>query len=111
MENIHDLWERVLSEMETKVSKPSFETWLKSTKATAIQNDVITVTAPNEFARDWLEDHYAGLTSDTIEHLTGSRLTPKFVIPQNDNEDDLLVEQAPKKIPQADATDDISSRT
>ncbi|MEY8752944.1 chromosomal replication initiator protein DnaA [Alkalicoccobacillus gibsonii] len=111
MENIHDLWERVLSEMETKVSKPSFETWLKSTKATAIQNDVITVTAPNEFARDWLEDHYAGLTSDTIEHLTGSRLTPKFVIPQNDNEDDLLVEQPPKKIPQADATDDISTRT
>lgn len=111
LENIHDLWERVLSEMETKVSKPSFETWLKSTKATAIQNDVITVTAPNEFARDWLEDHYAGLTSDTIEHLTGSRLTPKFVIPQNDNEDDLLVEQPPKKIPQADATDDISTRT
>ncbi|MFK3936725.1 chromosomal replication initiator protein DnaA [Alkalihalobacillus sp. NPDC078783] len=111
MENIHDLWERVLSEMETKVSKPSFETWLKSTKATTIQNDVITVTAPNEFARDWLEDHYAGLTSDTIEHLTGSRLTPKFVIPQNDNADELLVEQPPKKAPQADATDDISTRT
>ncbi|MCM2676455.1 chromosomal replication initiator protein DnaA [Alkalicoccobacillus plakortidis] len=111
MENIHDLWERVLSEMETKVSKPSFETWLKSTKANVIQNDVITVTAPNEFARDWLEDHYASLTSDTIENLTGSRLTPKFVIPQNESVDDLLVEQPPKKIPQADAADDISSRT
>ena len=111
LENIHDLWERVLSEMETKVSKPSFETWLKSTKANVIQNDVITVTAPNEFARDWLEDHYASLTSDTIENLTGSRLTPKFVIPQNESVDDLLVEQPPKKIPQADAADDISSRT
>ena len=111
MENIHDLWERVLSEMETKVSKPSFETWLKSTKANVIQNDVITVTAPNEFARDWLEDHYASLTSDTIENLTGSRLTPKFVIPQNESVDDLLVEQPPKKIPQADTADDISSRT
>ncbi|MDQ0209141.1 chromosomal replication initiator protein DnaA [Alkalicoccobacillus murimartini] len=111
MENIHDLWERVLSEMEKKVSKPSYETWLKSTKATVIQNDIITVTAPNEFARDWLEDHYASLTSDTIEELTGSRLAPKFVIPQNASADDLLVEQPPKKIPQPDAADDISSRT
>ena len=111
MENIHDLWERVLAEMEKKVSKPSFETWLKSTKATVIQNDTITVTAPNEFARDWLEDHYASLTSDTIEQLTGSRLAPKFVIPQNETVDDLLLEQPPKKMPKPDAADEISSRT
>lgn len=111
MENIHDLWERVLAEMEKKVSKPSFETWLKSTKATVIQNDVITVTAPNEFARDWLEDHYASLTSDTIEQLTGSRLEPKFVIPQNESEDDLLLEQPPKKTPKPELADEISSRT
>ncbi|PAM93022.1 chromosomal replication initiation protein DnaA, partial [Flavobacterium sp. IR1] len=52
MENIHDLWERALAEMEKKVSKPSYETWLKSTKANDIQNEVITITAPNEFARD-----------------------------------------------------------
>ncbi|WP_100374335.1 chromosomal replication initiator protein DnaA [Bacillus sp. FJAT-45037] len=96
MENIHDLWDQALAEMEKKVSKPSYETWLKSTKANDIQNDVITVTAPNEFARDWLEEHYAGLTSDTIEQLTGARLVPKFVIPQNEFEDDFLVE-APKK--------------
>ncbi|TSB47541.1 chromosomal replication initiator protein DnaA [Alkalicoccobacillus porphyridii] len=111
MENIHDLWERVLAEMEKKVSKPSFETWLKSTKATVIQNDTITVTAPNEFARDWLEDHYASLTSDTIEQLTGSRLDPKFVIPQNETVDDLLLEQPPKKMPKPEAADEISSRT
>ncbi|WP_088104609.1 chromosomal replication initiator protein DnaA [Halalkalibacter urbisdiaboli] len=97
MENIHDLWERALAEMEKKVSKPSYETWLKSTKANDIQNDVITITAPNEFARDWLEDHYAELTSDTIELLTGARLTPKFIIPQNELEDDFLLEPPPKK--------------
>lgn len=83
--------------MKKKVSKPSYETWLKATKANEIQNSTITITAPNEFARDWLEEHYAGLASDTIEKLTGTRLVPKFVIPKNKFEDDFPFESPPKK--------------
>ena len=49
------------SKMEKKISKPSFETWLKSTKAYMLQGDILTVTAPNEFARDWLEERYSHL--------------------------------------------------
>ncbi|MBP3952599.1 chromosomal replication initiator protein DnaA [Bacillus suaedae] len=97
MENIHDLWSQALAEIEKKVSKPSFETWLKATKANDIQNDTIVITAPNEFARDWLEDHYAELTTDTIEHLTGTRLKPKFVIPQHELEEDFIPDPLPKK--------------
>ncbi|GAE26199.1 chromosomal replication initiator protein DnaA [Halalkalibacter wakoensis JCM 9140] len=97
MENIHDLWEQALAEIEKKVSKPSFETWLKATKANDIQNDMIVITAPNEFARDWLEDHYADLTSDTIEQITGTRLKPKFVIPQHEMEEEFIPEPIPKK--------------
>ncbi|WP_439952427.1 DnaA N-terminal domain-containing protein, partial [Escherichia coli] len=29
MENISDLWNSALKELEKKVSKPSYETWLK----------------------------------------------------------------------------------
>ncbi len=88
LENVHDLWKLVLTEVEKKVSKPSFETWLKATKANELRNDVIVITAPNEFARDWLEDHYSDLISDTIEELTGTRLIPKFVIPNHDEKED-----------------------
>ncbi|WP_342753072.1 chromosomal replication initiator protein DnaA [Shouchella clausii] len=103
MENIDDLWNKVLEEMKKKVSKPSYETWLRATKANALQNnDTIIVTAPNEFARDWLEDHYSGLTSDIIEQLTGARLTPKFVIPQHNQEEEALPEQTPQTPPEKD---------
>lgn len=86
LENVHDLWDRVLKEVEKKVSKPSFETWLKATEANDMQSETIIVTAPNEFARDWLEDHYTDLISDTIEQITGTRLLPKFVIPNHDEQ-------------------------
>ena len=66
MENILDLWNKALQKIETKLSKPSFETWMKSTKAHSLQGDTLTITAPNEFARDWLESRYLHLIADTI---------------------------------------------
>ncbi|MDI5787650.1 DnaA N-terminal domain-containing protein [Bacillus licheniformis] len=65
------------------MSKPSFETWMKSTKAHSLQGDTLIITAPNEFARDWLESRYLHLIADTIYDLTGEELSIKFVIPQN----------------------------
>jgi chromosomal replication initiator protein len=83
LENIGDLWSRVLAEIEKKISKPSFETWLKSTKAFSLKNDTLTIIAPNEFARDWLESKYSSLIMDTVLEITGAELEIKFILPQN----------------------------
>ncbi|WP_409300544.1 DnaA N-terminal domain-containing protein [Peribacillus sp. SCS-155] len=41
------------------MSKPSFETWLKNTKVHRLQRVIFTVTAPNEFARDLLQERFS----------------------------------------------------
>ncbi|MGN1387417.1 MAG: chromosomal replication initiator protein DnaA [Bacillus sp. (in: firmicutes)] len=89
MENIDALWDEVLSQMEKKVSKPSYETWLKSTKASSLQGDTLTITAPNEFARDWLEGRYTHLISSVLYEVVGEELFVKFIIPQNQSNSDL----------------------
>lgn len=86
LENISDLWNNALANIEKKISKPSFETWLKSTKAHSLQGDTLTVTAPNEFARDWLEERYSQLIAGILYDITGEELGVKFIIPQNQNE-------------------------
>ncbi|WP_226654108.1 chromosomal replication initiator protein DnaA [Pseudalkalibacillus hwajinpoensis] len=101
MDNITDLWQQALSEIEKKLSKPSFETWLKSTSANRMEGDTIIITAPNEFARDWLESRYSSLITETLLELTGSELQAKFIIPQNQSDADLDLEQAMKKKPKA----------
>ncbi|MEK5326084.1 DnaA N-terminal domain-containing protein, partial [Aeribacillus sp. FSL M8-0254] len=101
MENIEDLWNRVLAEIKKKVSKPSFDTWLKSTKAHALQGDLLIITAPNEFARDWLESRYLHLIANTIYDLTGEEIGIKFIIPQNLTDDEFMpkspIKTSPKK--------------
>lgn len=81
MEQLSSLWEKVLSVIETKLSKPSFETWLKSTKAHSLSNDTLTIVAPNEFARDWLESRYSNIIQDTLYEIIGEKLNIKFIIP------------------------------
>ncbi|MCE4051978.1 MULTISPECIES: chromosomal replication initiator protein DnaA [Bacillaceae] len=99
MENIADLWNKALSNIEKKISKPSFDTWLKATKAHALQGDSLIITAPNEFARDWLEERYSQLISDILEEITGEELGVKFIIPQNQKEEefDLQISSKQKK--------------
>jgi chromosomal replication initiator protein len=97
LENIADLWNNTLSKVEKKISKPSFDTWLKSTTAHSLQGDTLTITAPNEFARDWLEERYSQLISGILYEITGENLAVKFVIPQNQNEEEINLPLPPKK--------------
>ncbi|MGA8942307.1 MAG: chromosomal replication initiator protein DnaA [Thermoactinomyces sp.] len=80
MIHIQELWSKTLKSIQKKISKPSFETWLKATEAIDLENDILVVCAPNDFARDWLESRYADLVRDTLKEVTGgSRLGVKFV--------------------------------
>ncbi|MBA4602859.1 chromosomal replication initiator protein DnaA [Thermoactinomyces mirandus] len=80
MIHIQELWSKTLKAIQNKISKPSYETWLKATEAIDLESDILVVCAPNDFARDWLESRYADLVRDTLKEVTGgSRLGVKFV--------------------------------
>lgn len=104
MENLADLWDRVLEKMEQKISKPSFDTWLKSTSAHKLQGDTLIIAAPNEFARDWLEERYSQLISDILYELIGESLHVKFIIPPDQTE-----EPEADPIPQKQKLEDVKS--
>lgn len=107
MENIADLWNNTLANIESKVSKPSYDTWLKATKAHSLQGDTLTITAPNEFARDWLEERYSHLISGILYEITGEELGVKFIIPQNQGEEEINLSVPPKKSKKDDDQPDL----
>lgn len=86
MENIDDLWARTLEIIKQKIANESFETWLKNTKADHLDNDTLVVSAPNEFARDWLENRYTTLISDAILEVTGAQLNTTFITPEGEKD-------------------------
>ncbi|ARU60902.1 chromosomal replication initiation protein DnaA [Tumebacillus avium] len=92
-----DLWQKTTATLETKLSKPSFETWFKSTQPVSYENNTLIVSVPNEFSRDWLESRYSAIIKETLTAITRQEVTVKFVIPQVFDES--LYENSPKPAP------------
>ena len=63
------LWRDVLDLLKDRMSRPSFETWLKSTTA-RIESDKWLIIAPNQFTRDWLESRYLSVIEEAIFSIT-----------------------------------------
>ena len=52
------LWKSVLAELELGISRASFITWFKETAIADIADGVVTISVPNGFAKNWLQDKY-----------------------------------------------------
>ncbi len=75
-----ELWQEILSIIQSKLSKPSFDTWFKATKATRMNDHSIVISAPTTFAVEWLESRYTKLVGSTLFEVVGKQLDVKFVI-------------------------------
>jgi len=90
----NDLWQKTIAILETKLSKPSFETWFKQTTPVSFDNHTLTIGVPNDFARDWLESRYQVIIKEIVTNITKNEVAVRFVIPQVPEES--LYENAPK---------------
>ncbi|WP_195574029.1 chromosomal replication initiator protein DnaA [Paenibacillus sp. 1001270B_150601_E10] len=77
---LQERWQEVLTVIQTKLSKPSFDTWFKATKAVKYTDTQILITAPTTFAVEWLESRYTKLVSSVILEMTGKQVEVKFII-------------------------------
>lgn len=91
-------WQKTLDILETELSKPSFETWLKTTKVVTRYDNTIVIAVPNEFAKDWLESRYANLIKNTLQLVTSEEINLEFILPQPDGEINFLPKNNKKHI-------------
>lgn len=105
MDNIELFWASVLTEIEQKIAKPSFEAWLKSTKAIHFEGSTIVVAVPNEFVCTWLERNYTVLIEGVLKQLTNQHMAVQFIIKE---EDDVVNLPPIKTQPPPNTTIDVS---
>lgn len=91
--NLEQLWHETLSIIEKELSKPSFETWLKSTKPISLTEDSIEIGVPNDFAKEWLETRYINLIKNTLRFVTQREMKVTFIIPTSPSTEDVIMEK------------------
>jgi chromosomal replication initiator protein len=65
----HNIWDQVLSRIETKVNRHSFYTWFKPTAFVADRDGSIRVRVPNALFRDWLTKHYSAVIDEALTEV------------------------------------------
>jgi len=97
--NLKELWQIVLGEIELTISKASFITWFKSTKIHSKKNGIITVSAPNGFTKEWLENKYNKLIFKILRDNSPDIKEIQFVIGSEKTVPNTVTKTIPKIIP------------
>src|SRR5690625_2178890 len=70
--------------MQSKISKPSYDTWLSQTSVKGLVDNILTISVPNEFTKNWLDQRYTKVIDTLLYEMTGSELNVKFEINDGD---------------------------
>lgn len=68
---LESLWNQILERLQVQLSRPSFETWIKTARAEQLENNCLIVSAPNPFARNWLQKYYVKIIADAVYEILG----------------------------------------
>jgi chromosomal replication initiator protein len=66
---LESLWNLVLERLQVQLSRPTFETWIKTASAEQLENGCLIIRTPNPFARNWLQKHYIKIIADVVEDI------------------------------------------
>jgi chromosomal replication initiator protein len=78
-----NIWDRVLTRIETKVNRHSFYTWFKPTAYISDDGACVRVRVPNGLFRDWLTKHYAAVMDEALAEVDRPGSTVSFMTDEN----------------------------
>ena len=53
-----DIWQQLLSRMETQVKPQNVKTWFKTIQLYSLTQNKLTIQVPNNFLKEWLKERY-----------------------------------------------------
>ncbi|HLU34796.1 MAG TPA: chromosomal replication initiator protein DnaA [Thermomicrobiales bacterium] len=96
--NVNQLWQTVLGDLETQISRGAFDNWFRGTKLATVDDETAIVFAPNAFSASTLQSRYATQVERALAGLIGRRVSVQFTV------DNRIPEKGPIPRPNARRT-------
>jgi chromosomal replication initiator protein len=80
------LWSQVLERLQLQLSRPTFETWIKTAIAEQLENDCLVIRTPNPFAKNWLQKYYIKTIADVVQDILGQRVEIHLTVTAGDDD-------------------------
>jgi chromosomal replication initiator protein len=95
----HEAWSRLLDRAREELPEQTFKTWLEPTEALSLDEGIIYVGAPDQFAADWNESKHADFLASLAPIALGRPMTVVFKVTEERRarpQMDLFVTTPPK---------------
>jgi hypothetical protein len=70
-----EVWQRVLDQVSGEINAPSLRVWFEGTVAVAVSPDILSIAAPNEVARDYIESRFKRTLEEALAHYLSPTAT------------------------------------
>jgi chromosomal replication initiator protein len=77
-----EIWKAVLGEMELSLSRAHFTTWFKNTNIVARDPNSVTVSVPNGFVKEWLENKFNRQILASIRKFSNEIREIRYIVGQ-----------------------------
>ncbi len=78
----NEIWNETLKLLENDVTKPTFDTWFKSTELVAYYGENIIIKVQNDFAKNYLKNNYTHIIKNHLESMLNQIVKLQFVTAQ-----------------------------
>jgi chromosomal replication initiator protein len=69
--SLETLWNQVLELLESQLSRPTYEGWIKNVVAGDLTDNRLTILTPSVFAKNWLHKYYVQNITDAVTEIIG----------------------------------------
>jgi len=67
------VWNDISGRLREALNENTFSTWFAEVEAVAITDSEFVLSVPNDFTREWIEDHFLGLIEAALAETAGER--------------------------------------
>jgi chromosomal replication initiator protein len=74
------VWGAAQQQLRAMLNTDIYNLWFQPVKATALDEETLTLEVANDFCEVWLKDNYLGLIHDVLMQASGQNLKVKFLV-------------------------------
>ena len=74
-----NIWDEILSRVQTKINRHSFYTWFKPTNFVSEDEATVTVRVPNPLFKEWITKHYSAVITEAATEVRRPEAVIAFV--------------------------------
>ena len=82
---VESLWAQVLERLQVQLSRPTFETWIKTAVPEQLEDGCLVIRTPNPFAKNWIQKYYIKTIAEVVEQVVGQPIEIHITIAQGDD--------------------------